>query len=289
VVSRRHDKIRTWIAIGLVCATAIACRRHDEDGESHGAAHLRDELLRGTRLPEGLGALRAVVVISNPDASDVRIYARDLDADSPAPARELATFVTLVAGLRTGAVQTDARFECTGNACWRAHGSIGAREALAASCSAYFDDLAHRLDGSALAAAFLSLGIAAPPIPLDRSALAALASRGDGWALSARDALAIARAMYEHRPPWFAVVDEGLVPALGAPDTLRGKQAGVMSDGGWFVGYSTGAAPRLVVARVESCSDRCALAALRTALYALDRDRPTRTLPPPSRTPRAGP
>ena len=182
----------------------------------------------------------------------------------------LATLVTLVAGLRTGMVTPDTRYRCNGYGCTRAHGEISAVDAVTQGCRAFFDNLASRIGSAALGASFASLDVQPPPIPDDRDARLRLATWSDGWVLSPRAALRMARALVRRPTAWGDVLDAALVQRGVHAGVLRGLASGDETLG-WFVGYGPPPDTRLVVARATGCAGSCAVAALRIARFAFDR------------------
>jgi hypothetical protein len=225
---------------------------------------------------------RGVVLTARPDFGDERVFAREDSPEVASSPSSVAMAVTLMAGLRSGLVTSASRHTCNGYNCSRTHGELGPADALGVSCHHFFESLATRLGSAALGASFASLGLEPPPIPEDGAARARLVTRGEGWTLSPRRALRLARTFVQRPAPWFDTFDEALVPRVGEPGPLRGV---VGSDelSGWFVGYATGGDPRLVVVRVAGCPGSCGDEAVRVARWAVDR---LRALPDAGSAPR---
>ncbi len=204
----------------------------------------------------------------------VRVFARGDDPDTRTPADDLANVVTLLAALRSHVIDDRWTHHCNGLNCTRAHGDLTADRALALGCLHFFDDLGARIGSDALATAFLTLGLTPPAIPADRDARIQLASRGEGWTISPREALALARGLQSRPPPWSDVLERGLVPSDDVRDNLRGKAAGRGEMRGWFVGFEDGAAHRVVVVRVTRCLDACSHRATAIARWAIAQPTP---------------
>jgi beta-lactamase class D len=238
-------------------------------------------------IPDGLGIERGVVIIAGPELTAERVYARGDTADIASEPAGVVGVITLLAGFRSGMIDANARYRCTGYNCWRAHGEITPAQALALGCDAFFEDLAARLGSDALAPAFNELGLSPPPIPVDPVARVRLAAHSDGWSITPRAALRLARAMMNHPTPWYAPLDEALVPQTVDTAGLHGKAGGTTDRVGWFVGFVTAPQRRLVVSRVAGCSEPCAIRALRLASWALGREQPSSRATPPPREPAA--
>lgn len=229
---------------------------------------------RAATFPLDLGVATGVAVVSSgrgPGA--IRVFARGDEADRPSPAEDLVDVVTLLAALRTGLVSERTTHHCNGLNCSRAHGDVTPAQALSLSCLHFFDDLGARVGADALAPAFLTLGLTPPGIPAEREARTRLASRGVGWVLSPRTALALSRSFRDRPPPWSAALDEGLHPSVGDPGPLRGKTAGTGELTGWFVGYVPGGNATDVdvdvAVRVGRCIGLCAGRAVNLARWAV--------------------
>ena len=222
-----------------------------------------------TLLPADLGVGTGVAMVLRGRSRRVDVYSRGDDADRPSRAEDLVDVVSLLAGLRTGVIDEHTVHRCNGLNCSRAHGDVTAAQALSLSCLHFFDDLGSRIGADALAPAFLALGLTPPAIPADRDARVRLASRGEGWSVSPRQLLPLARALRDHAAPWSPVFDQALIPAVGEPASLRGKAAGTGEISGWFVGYASTGEASLVVVRVSRCVEMCAARAISVARWAV--------------------
>jgi hypothetical protein len=260
-------RLRAWVRRGargaaVLCvfvALFCACRATAANDAGAPRSSVRP-------LPVDLGVGSGVALVSR--GTSVQVFARGDSPDRVSSAEDLVDVITLLEPLRTHVLDEHAVHHCNGLNCTRVHGDITAARALATRCLHFFDDLAARIGPDSLATAFLTLGVQAPAIPADRDARVRLASRGDGWALSPRDALRLARGLRNRPEPWSDVLEEGLRPESPLATGLRGKLAGSGEISGWFVGYLEADDRALVDVRVSRCVSSCAERALAIAQWA---------------------
>jgi hypothetical protein len=218
-------------------------------------------------LPVDLGVGSGVAIVSRGTSTEV--FARGDSVDRASSGEDLVDVVTLLAAFRTHVVDERGVHHCNGLNCSHVHGDVTPARALAVGCLHFFDDLATRVGPDSLAAAFLTLGVTPPAIPSERDARVRLAARGEGWMLSPRDALGLARGLRDRPAPWSDVLDEGLRPESPAAAGVRGKTGGSGEMSGWFVGYAESADRPLVAVRVARCIESCTDRAVVVAQWAL--------------------
>jgi hypothetical protein len=261
------------LALLLLLGVGSGCDRPEPDPAEGVAARRRAARRAGNWIPDELRVQRALALLVRPDGSDERVFTREDSLERASSPSSVMAAVTLLAGLRSGLVRAETRHECNGYGCVRAHGTIGPADALGLSCTHFFDALSARLGSGAFGATFAALGLPAPPVPEDPALRGRFGARGEGWTLTPRQALPLARAFLQRPAPWPEVMDEALVPRVTDPGPLRGV-AGSDELSGWFVGYVTTPEPRLVVTRVAGCAGRCADEAIRVGRWAVERLRP---------------
>lgn len=256
---------RAALALALPLG-ALSCRRTYSVTDSSLSLRPGWQLIRWDDLR---GSRRALALVSTLDRREVQLWVRDQPLDVPIGARSLAHVPALVAATRGELAHTDDTFRCDGARCERPHGLIRPADALALGCRGYFDQLAPRLGSSMLAAAFAALSVTSPAVPEDPNARTRLASHGEGWALSLDDMVALAASLRDHPGPDPNLWNEALVPRSADPGPLRGVIAADDSEA-WFVGYTVGAAERLVIAHLAECEGRPASAVLAAARAAFE-------------------
>lgn len=212
----------------------------------------------------------ALIAIDLPSGEQVAAEFHQLESDVAFPPASTVKPLLAAAALEHSLIEADQPLLCDGGwkrdgvelKCFAEHGPIDLPTALAASCNAYFFEVAHRLGPERTAAQFEGLGLtglaAAARNPDPVKAMAAAIGHGDATVTPA--SLASAYAEFAGRPNIEGIhqgmreavsSEHGTARAAAAEGTIVAGKTGTAEaengrTHGWFAGYAPAESPRLL-------------------------------------------